>query len=124
LALVIQEDIPFAHPTETDAAGRPARFVLRLPLKTKNYERMAKDSADHPFAMNVDLVASAIVGWPYDVPITREAVSDLDGDTIMWLVAEVKKASNLTDDEKNASSSSSLPTTESGEELSQPSLGT
>lgn len=123
MALLTFTDVRLNHPSERDASDTPLVFVLRLPLSAGVLERISPESAGNTAAMHLDLVAAALVSWPYDVPPSRESIRNLDLDTYNWLVAEVRTASNITDDEKNASGSNSSPTMESDAEPTLPSSG-
>lgn len=107
MALLTFTDVPLNHPTETNENGIALVFTMRLPLAAGALEKINPDSAGNNAAIHLDMLSAALVAWPYDDPITAESIRRLDLDTFNWLVAEMKDASNITDDEKNASSSNS-----------------
>lgn len=123
MALVVVTERPFLHPTEKLANGEPAQFVLRLPLTAGDFLADGINSAKSGGEMTLRLIERTLVRWPYPEPITWENIGRLDPPTTRWLSAEIGKASNLSDDEGNASGSSSPATTAPGVEPSQQSSG-
>ncbi len=90
-------NVVLQHPTEPDVT-----VTIRLPLTGGNFE-------GHSVAS--DIVASAIVEWSYDAPISGETIRDLDRDTYRWLLDESWSRSDVrTEQEKKASATASSPT--------------
>ena len=118
MALVVKQNKKLEHPTE------PGQwFVVRLPLSAGDMAGMRSDGKQ--IGMTLDLMAAGIQEWSYPVPVSEEAVNDLDLDTFVWLSKEITSASGIRDDdEKKDLSSPSPPTTAPVTEISQPSLAT
>lgn len=63
--------------------------------------------------LSIDTVASCIVAWSYDVPVTVENVDDQDQDWFVWISNALKSVSGIREEEeKKDSDSSSSPTSE------------
>lgn len=93
------------HPTE------PGAWIeIRVPLSTGDLAGMRANG--QVIGMSLDLMASTIVAWSYEEPVSLASVELLDLDTFTWLTSEVMAASNIRgDEEKKDSSSPSSPTT-------------
>ncbi len=115
--LVVKQERRLEHPTEPGTW-----FTVRLPLSVGD---MAKaGDASNLAEVKLYTLAGAITAWSYDAPVSREAVGNLDLKTFQWLSDLVFEESQLREeDEKNASGSSSDPTTDQGVERSPQPLG-
>jgi len=112
VALVVKQTRRLKHPTEPDAW-----VVVRTPLS--GGDMAACGDANNIAELKLYAVALSLQEWSYEGPITRETVGTLDVETFKWLADLVFDEAKLREeDEKNASGSSSDPTTDPGVERS------
>lgn len=116
--LVTKKVTRLIHPTE------PGAWVeVRLPLTAGDMELMRDGS--RVGMVTLDLMAAVITGWSEPVPVTLEAVRDLDLDTFTWLAGELMSRSGIRDgEEKKDSNSSSSPATGTATQVSPTSSAT
>ena len=120
MALVTKQNKRLPHPSEPDAW-----FVVRVPLTVGDMEVMgAPGNPDTLISFKICAIERSLIEWSYPLPLTPEAIRDLDVDTFNWLVKEIFASAQLRDTaEKKDSDSSSPPITEPATESGRKSSG-
>lgn len=115
--LVVKRERRVEHPSEPGTW-----FTVRTPLSVGDMAQAG--DARNLAEVKLFTLATALTGWSYDAPISRDTVGSLDLETFQWLSTLVFEESRLREEEeKNASGSSSGPTMAQGVEHSRPSSG-
>lgn len=78
------------------------------PVRVGDIEHSNATAGGNTTTLGIDTLFAVIFEWSYPIPLTRENVANLDGDTFAWLASIVNSVSKLREAAEKKDSRSPL----------------